>query len=78
MWVEINPKLLLLLRRELLDGFEDLLISEFNLRHALFSLLCFRGRSPGSASWCAPSHEDCWNHVSKAFEEIDLRPFEPQ
>jgi len=38
MWVEINPKLLLLLRRELLDGFEDLLISEFNLQHELFSL----------------------------------------
>lgn len=38
MWVEINPKPLLLLRRELLDGFEDLLISEFNLRHELVSL----------------------------------------
>src|SRR5262245_27934729 len=49
MWVEINPQLLLLLRRELLDGFEDLLISEFNFRHELFSLLCFRSRSPSAS-----------------------------
>ena len=75
MWVEINPQLLLLLRRELLDGFEDLLIGEFNLRHELFSLLCFRDHSPGSAFWSAPCHEDDWEHVPKAFEKIELGLF---
>src|SRR5712691_487875 len=56
MWVEINPELLLLLRRELLDGFEDLLIGEFNPRHELFSLLCFRDRSPEYRKYKATFH----------------------
>lgn len=42
MGMEIHPELLLLLRRQLLDGIENLLIGECNFRHAICSRVCVR------------------------------------
>jgi hypothetical protein len=52
MGVEIHPELLLLVRRQLLDGIEHLLRGECNVRHALCSLVCVRIMRQGALLGC--------------------------
>jgi hypothetical protein len=52
MGMEIHPELLLLLRRQLLDGVGNMLIGECNVRHGMCSLVCVRIMPQGAFLGC--------------------------